>query len=317
MVHVDMGYWALVGMNLGRAITTAMLLIVITRWRPLWAFSMQSFHSLFSFGSKLLVAGLVATIGQNLYAVLIGKRFSVDQLGYFQQGYNYTNMLSGTLSSVVQGVTYPIMTSVKTDTGRLVGIYSKVMGVVTFITIPIFVGFASVSEEFVLIFLGEKWLPMVPVLIVLSLARMITPISSLNMSILNATGRSDLFLKIDLSKLPMVLVFLVIALPYGIVAVAISQLVAVFISFFINAYYPGRLYGFGAKEQIKELLPILLASSIMAFCIYWIEFESMVLQFLLKIGVGSLIYIGLSWLFNIAALVNIVGIIKERFKIFV
>jgi O-antigen/teichoic acid export membrane protein len=314
MINDGYGYWSLVGLNVTKAFTTAFLLIVFSKWQPSWLFSITSFKNLFSFGSNLLIAGLVATTVQNLYSVLIGRNFNALQLGYFQQGFNYTNILSTTLSSIIQGVTYPIMTSIQEDKERLVQVYIKVMGIVTLVTFPVFVGFAAVSEEFVLLFLGEKWLPIIPILIILSFARLITPISALNLNILNARGRSDLYLKTDLSKLPMTVAALLIAVPFGIVAVAVAQLITTFISFFINAYYPGKLFGFGAKEQLKQIFPIAIASLLMYLSIVFIELESLELQIVIKIALGTLVYIAVCSALKVTAFTNVLDIALNRLK---
>lgn len=314
MVHNDFGYWALVGMNLAKVLVNSILLIVYSKWYPKWLFSIESFKTLFSFGSKLLIAGVIATTVQNLYSILIGRYFNATQVGYFQQGYNYTNMLSGTLTSVVQGVTFPIMTSIQEDKNRLIQMYTKVMGIVVFITFPVFVGFAAVSEEFVLIFLGENWAPIIPILIILSFARLVTPISSLNLNILNARGRSDLFLKTDLSKLPMTIIALFIAIPYGILGVAIAQLITTFISFFINSYYPGKLFNFGAKQQLKQIYPILIASFIMYLSIVFIKFEAIEIQMLIKIIFGIFVYTLLCWKFKVAAFIDVSNLIFKRLR---
>jgi teichuronic acid exporter len=314
MVHKGFGYWSLVGMNLSKALINTILLIIFSKWYPKWLFSIESFKTLFSFGSKLLIAGVLATTVQNLYSILIGRYFNATQVGYFQQGFNYTNMLSNTLSSVIQGVTYPIMTSIQEDKNRLVQVYAKVMGVVALVTFPVFFGFAAISEEFVLIFLGEKWTPIIPILIILSFARLITPISSLNLNILNARGRSDLFLKTDLSKLPMTIIALFIAIPYGIFGVAIAQLVTTFISFFINAYYPGKLFGFGATEQLKQIFPIAIATLFMYFSIIFIQIDSLELQMFGKIVVGFIVYIILCWLLKIKAFHDILTLASSGFN---
>lgn len=312
LVQDGFGYWSLVGMNLAKALVSSILLIIFSKWYPKWIFSIASFKSLFSFGSKLLIAGVVATIVQNLYSILIGRYFNAAQVGYFQQGTNYTNMLAATLSSVVQGVTYPIMTSIQEDKERLIQMYIKVMGIVVFITFPIFVGFSAVSEEFVLIFLGEKWSPIIPLLMILSFARLITPMSTLNLNILNARGRSDLFLKTDLSKLPMTITALYIAIPYGILGMAIAQLTTTFISFFINAYYPGKLFNFGAKEQLKQIFPIAIASTIMYFSIIFIKFDDLIIQMVIKLVAGISVYLLICKLFKVKAFNDALSIMLKR-----
>ncbi|ABV86734.1 polysaccharide biosynthesis protein [Shewanella pealeana ATCC 700345] len=305
MVNSGLGYWSLVGLSLTKSIITSLLLVIVTRWCPKLKFSRVSFSSLFSFSSNLLIAGTVARIVQNLYAVMIGRYFNATQAGYFQQAFSYTEMLSSAVTSVTQGVSYPLMTSIKDDRDRLIGIYKKVMGVITFVAFPVFIGFAAVAEEFVLILLGEKWKEVIPILMVMSLSRLFTPISSLNLGILNASGRSDLFLKTDLSKVPMVVGALFIAIPYGIFWVACAHLTTTFISFFINAYYPGKMFGFGALKQIKQMLPIAGISVVMFFSIYFIKFDNLLFQFIIKIIVGIFIFVLFCLIFKPAAFIDI------------
>ena len=314
MVNENLGYWALVGMNLSKALFSSVLLFLYSKWFPREKFSRKSFKSLFSFGSKLLLTGLLSTITQNLYIILIGRYFNPTQVGYFQQGFNYTNLLSGTVTSVIQGVTYPIMTSIQEDKERLVKLYIRVMGLIALVTFPIFIGFAAVSEEFVLIFLGEKWIPIIPILIILSFARLITPISSLNLNILNARGRSDLFLKTDLSKIPMIILALLISVPYGITAVAVAQLITTVISFFINAYYPGKLFGFGSIEQLKQIFPVSLASLFMYECMMFVDFESVEIQMLVKILIGVISYLIACKVLKVEAYFDLSQLLLKKFR---
>jgi len=314
MISDNLGYWSLVGMTLSKAFFTSALLFFYANWFPKEKFSKKSFKVLFSFGSKLLVAGLVSTTINNLYLILIGRYFNPTQVGYFQQGYNYTNILSGILSTVIQGVTYPVMTSIQEDKEKLVKLYIRVMGAVTLVTFPIFFGFAAVSKEFVLIFLGEQWIPIIPILMILSFARLITPISSLNLNILKARGRSDLYLKTDLSKLPMIIIALFISIPYGIIAVAYAQLTTTIISFFINAYYPGKLFGFGAQEQLKQIFPILVASLFMYGCMTLINIESLELQMILKLLVGFSSYLLACQFLRIDAFFEIKQLLLQKLK---
>ena len=160
---------------------------------PLINFSVSSFKQLFGFSSKLLGAALVATIVNNLYSILIGKIFAARDLGYYTRARQYPEVLSGTLSTVLQGVTFPILTSLQNDRERMVSVYGRLMRMVVFFVVPALTLFAISAEPFIRFFLTEKWMPVVPLMQWLCFARLITPISALNMNILNAIGRSDLF----------------------------------------------------------------------------------------------------------------------------
>jgi teichuronic acid exporter len=276
------GYWALVWLLISRATINTLSLWFFCRWLPTLTFSLKSFKLLFGFGSNLMLAGLVATFVNNLYVALIGRYFNATQVGYFTQATNLSNYLSQFISSTLQGVTYPIMTSVKEDRDRLVNIYTQLISITMLISLPLLVGFAAVAEDFVLLVLGDEWLPVAPVLIALCFARAVTPISVINMNILNAVGRSDLFLKVDLSKLPMTLGALYIAIPYGIEGLAWAMVCTSFISFFINTYYPGKLFGFGAYKQLLVSYKYIVATIVMYFLSGFVDFEITYLNFLLK-----------------------------------
>lgn len=286
------GYWSLVWLLIVKSILNALGVWFFCRWLPKFIFSVESFKSLFKFGSNLMLAGFVATFVNNLYVALVGRYFNAAQVGYFTQATTLSNNLSQLISSTLQGVTYPIMTSVKEDNQRLVNIYTQLISITMLVSLPMLVGFAAVAEDFVKLTLGNDWLSVIPVLVALCFARTITPISAINLNILNAVGRSDLFLKVDLSKLPMTLVALFIALPYGIEGLAWAMVCTSFIAFFINAYFPGKLFGFGGIAQLKVAYKYIIASAVMYFAVSLISIShSLWLALLGKIFFGAVIYL--------------------------
>ncbi|MBQ4677643.1 lipopolysaccharide biosynthesis protein [Aeromonas hydrophila] len=291
LAQQDYSYWSFVWLLLIKAVVLNISLWCFSRWYPQPIFSKDSFYRLFKFGSNLMLAGFVATLVNNLYVALIGRYFSATSVGYFTQATNVTNFLSQFISSTLQGVTYPILTSVKEDRERLINIYKQLINATMLVSLPALVGFCAVAEEFVLLFLGEPWLPTVPVIQLLCIARMVTPISTINMSILNAIGRSDLFLKIDLSKLPMMLSALFITIPYGIEGIAWGMVVTSLISFFINAYYPGKLFGFGAISQLNGNIKIIIATALMYGSIVSLSSDSIIFSIFLKFAIGFFVYI--------------------------
>jgi len=258
------GVWALVLQRLAFSLLRSLLLFYFSRWKPLAVFSKASFRQLFGFSSKLLGAGIIASIFNNIYSLLIGKIFSAKDLGFYTKAKQYPDMLSGLITNIHHGVTYPILASLQDDRERLVSVYGRLMRMIVFFVIPIMTLFALFSGPFIRLFLTEKWSPAIPLMQWLCFARMITPISALNMNILNAMGRSDLYFKVDISKLPLAVIALIISVPLGLKAIVIGNFIITFISFFINAYYPGRLYNFGALRQIKDMFPVLVATLIMS-----------------------------------------------------
>jgi O-antigen/teichoic acid export membrane protein len=285
LAYSGYGVWALVVQSLSSTIVKTLLLFVFNKWLPQFYFSISTLKHLFGFSSKLLVAGLVANIVQNLYSILIGKLFSPKDVGFYTRARQFPELLSGTITSILQGVTFPILTSLQNDRERMLLVYGRLMRITVFFVMPLLTLFALIAEPFIRLLLTEKWIAVVPLIQWLCFARMITPISALNMNILNAIGRSDLYLKVDLSKLPLVLGTMAITVPLGINVVVIGNFFTSVVSFFINAYYPGKMFGYGPFRQIKEMKYVILSTLIMAICVlsvtYWLRGD------LLRILVGS------------------------------
>jgi teichuronic acid exporter len=285
------GYWALVWLTISKSFISSVCIWWFCPWLPKWRFSRKSFESIFSFGSNLMVASFVATVVNNLYVVLIGRFYNVTQVGFYTQAANLSSYLSQSIASSLENVAYPIMTSIKDDRDRLIGIYKQLISITMLVSLPMLTGFAAIADDAVMLFLGEEWIPTVPVLVALCIARTITPISSINMNILNAIGRSDLFLKIDLFKLPMTLGALFLALPFGIQGVAWASVCTSFIAFFINAWLPGKMFGYGGLAQLSVARPYILASALMFLIMHFVPLSASYAGIAGKITIGALIYV--------------------------
>ena len=301
MAYTGFGVWALVAQTISATILKTLLLFYFNKWYPKLVFSKQSLKQLFGFSSKLLIAGLVSTIVNNLYSILIGKLFTPKDVGFYTRARQYPELLSNTITSILQGVTYPILTSLQNERERMVSVYGRLMRVTVFFVIPLLTLFALLTEPFIRLLLTEKWMPVVPLIQWLCFARMITPISALNMNILNAIGRSDLFLKVDLSKLPIFIFSIVVTVPLGINIVVIGNFITSLIAFFINAYYPGKLFGFGALRQLKEMFSVILATLLMSVLVIGLTFiiHHDIIKLIVGLVAGITGYMGAAYLLKI------------------
>jgi O-antigen/teichoic acid export membrane protein len=314
LAYTGFGVWALVGQSIIRAIVYNLTLWYGTKWKPTVEFSVASFRTLFRFGSKLLIAGGVAVIINNMYSILIGKFFSSKEVGYYTRGVQYTDLVSATVTSVLQSVTFPILASVQDERERMIHIYRQIFRSTAFFIFPIMTLFALLSEPFVKFFLTEKWIAIVPLLQWLCFARLITPMSALNMNILNAMGRSDLFLKIDVSKIPMVLIAMFITIPHGINAVVTGNFITSFLAFFFNTYYPGKLCRYGAWSQIKDAGQFIIATGIMAILVFieMLFIHNPIIQIAIGGISGLCIYIACLYLFKSNVLNELIEMIKNK-----
>ena len=310
------GVWSLVLQTLLGSLATSVSLWVFSNWSPSIAFSKKSFKSLFGYGSKLLIAGLYAQILNNVYNICLGKFYPTASLGYYTKARSFADLSAGTVVSVIHQATFPILSSVQDDREKLVSIYSRLIRMSAFFIIPLMTLIALLAKPIVILLLTEKWVSLIPLLQWMVFARVFYPMSALNMNLLNAIGRSDLFLKVDLSKLPLTILAMVITIPLGVKAMIIGHVVTSAIAFLINAYLPGKFYGYGSIQQLKDMLPFFVATIGMAISVFILSsfVDDLVLQLFLGSLLGLVTYLFICWLLKLKELEEVWELII-KFKI--
>jgi O-antigen/teichoic acid export membrane protein len=293
-----LGVWALIINTLLIAGAQSVGYWMIGNWSFSLTFSWESFKNLFGYGSKLLAASLYAKSLQEIYNIIIGKAYNATQLGFYTQTKKIGDLSASTLTSILQKVTFPLLSSLQNNTERMVSIFRRLIKMVAFITIPSMVLIAVLAEPIIGFLLGVKWMPVVPLLQWYCFVKIFYPIGAVNLNILKATGRSDLFLMSDLLKLPFVIVALIITIPISVEAMVIGQVVAATFSSFINAYFPGKIYGYGYFSQLKDMLPFIAASIGMAILVLFSIsfFDTYFLQLVVGVAGGCGSYCLLAYL---------------------
>lgn len=301
------GVWSLVVQILIGSLVSSVSLWFFSNWSPSLAFSKKSFKSLFGYGSKLLLAGLYAQILNNVYNVCLGKFYPTASLGYYTRAKSFAELSAGTIVSILQQSTFPILATVQHDKEKLISIYGRMIRMSAFFIIPLMTLIALLAKAIVILLLTDKWVALIPLLQWMVFARIFYPMSALNMNLLNAVGRSDLFLKVDLSKLPITILAMIITIPLGVKAMIIGHVVTTTLFFFINAYLPGKLFGYGPIKQLKDMLPFFVATIGMAFSVVVITcfVDNLVLQLFLGGAFGLVTYLFVCWLFKLEELAEV------------
>ena len=301
MAYSGHGVWSLVAQSLFSTIVLMILFPIYSKWKPSFRFSSESFKLLFGFGSKLMITGVYAVILNNISAICIGRFYKSHQLGFYTRGQQFSVIISSTLFDVLGNVTFPVLSGLQNDKEHLVAVYRKSLYFTAILIFPLMILMTLISRPLVVVLLTEKWLPCVVLMQWLFLARMFTPLSAINMNILNAVGRSDLFMKLDFSKMPLILIVLAITIPISVEAITIGSFFSSFICFFINAYLPGRMFGYGAWSQIRDWKWILTSVAIMAGSVYaFLHFVSNILvQLIGGFLIGVIVYAACCLLFKV------------------
>ncbi|HDX8379455.1 TPA: lipopolysaccharide biosynthesis protein [Aeromonas salmonicida] len=253
------GVWALIAQTLVNASCNVLLFNILVPWWPRDKATKQSFLYLFGFGSKLLLSGLMDVAYNNLYQLIIAKKFTPAVVGQFTQANQLASIPSMTLTGIIQRVTFPLFSQQQNEPERMADGYRLALKMAAIVIFPLIIGLGLVSEPLLTSLLGNEWQPAAVLLTVLCLGYMLYPIHAINLNLLQVIGRSDLFLKIEVLKKIIGVAILLISIPYGVLAMAIGLSVTSYVALFLNTYYTAKLTHISQWQQCKDIAPIWIA----------------------------------------------------------
>jgi len=272
MALTGFGVWSLVWRSIIRSVISAVMLWYTNRWIPMAKFSRESFRSLFSFGSKLLLSNLIDAIYNNMFLLIIGKFYSASQLGFYTRADQFSRLVSKNLTGTVQRVSYPVLSQVQDEDERLKGGYRKVIMATMFVTFTLMLGMAACSESMIVTLIGKKWLPAVEFLQLLCLTAMLYPLHALNVNIFNIKGRTDIILRLEIVKKLLAVPVIVIGIYAGIMSLLVGMVLHSLVGYFINAWYSGRLIGYSLRSQLADIVPSFLVAVTVAVPVWAMKF---------------------------------------------
>lgn len=271
LAYIGYGVWSLVALKLVYRFVFAVIIWSYSKWRPLFSFHKEKAKELFSFGSKLILSSLFNAVFRNAYLVVIGKFFPVNMLGYYKNAWDLERKPSMLVFGVINSVTFSAFSTIQDNTNKLKENYKKTIQLLFFFLCPVFIFAGTLAEPLFSVLLTNKWLPAVPFFQILCLAGIFEPITSFNLSILNVKGRSDIYLKLTVLNKVVIAVGILLAIPYGIWALVTFQSLRFVIAYFVNGYFSGRLIEYPLKEQVKDVLPVLIISAFVGVGVLYVD----------------------------------------------
>ena len=268
MAYTGYGVWSLVYQTVLRSAVNVFMYWFFAKWKPLCVFSISSFRALFSYGSKILASGLLHTFYQNMANMVIGKFYTVKDLGYYERGQQLGKLPEEATVSVFQRVAFPLLATLQNDEKRLIDTYRKLMKASSIIIFFVMLLLVALAKPLVIVLLTDKWDQAVIYLQLYCMANMFNHITRLNLILLQVKGRSDLFVKLEIIKKAISMLMLIAAAPLGIIAICISQIIYAQIAVFINTYYTKKYFDLGWLSQVRDFSKYLIMSIVACLPIY-------------------------------------------------
>lgn len=279
MALLGQGVWALVAQQLSSQAIRTILLWLANKWIPRLRFSLESFHELFGFGWKMMLSGLLDTVWKELYQVVVGKFYNPATLGQYTRAKQFSTLFSSNLTTVVQRVTYPVLSNVQDDKERMISAYRRIIKTTMFITANSMFFLGAISGPLLYCLIGPKWNEAASYLPLICVTGSFYPLHAINLNMLQVQGRSDLFLGLEIVKKIIGILPLSVCIVYGVMPMLYVSIVISIICYFLNSYFPGKLLGYSSWMQIKDIAPsygIAITISIIVFLVkylhisYWI-----------------------------------------------
>lgn len=295
LAYTGWGVWALVYQQICRSIINVILYWASAKWYPMLMYSWASFINLFSYGSKLLLSGLLHTFYLNVTNLVIGKLYSSKDLGFYDRGQQLGKIPMETTVSIFQRVTFPILATIQNDNEHLISAYRKYIKVSSILIFFCIFLLAALAKPIIILLLTDKWNESIVYLQLYCMAHMLNHITRINLNLLQVKGRSDLYLRLEIIKKTISLTILLIAAPFGIITICCSQIVYSWIAVYLNTYYTDKLFGFSLWMQIKDFSKYIFAAFIASLPAYFMvllglnNLLCLVLGFILAISLYSLV----------------------------
>lgn len=296
MALLHYGVWALVIQQLSSQVLRTMLLWLSNKWVPQLRFSTKSFHDLFGFGWKMMVSSILETVWKELYQVVVGKFYSPSTLGQYTRAKQFGALFSRNLTSVIQRVTYPVLSNIQDDRERMVSAYRRIIKTTMYVTAIGLFFIGAISEPLIYCLIGPKWHEASTYLPFICIAATLYPLNAINLNMLQVQGRSDLFLGLEIVKKVIGIIPLAVCIFYGVMPMLYVNLITSCICYLLNSYFPGKLLGYNSWIQLKDIAPSYGTATLIAISVYFLLYLPLSYWIILplQIAVGGCVLIVIS-----------------------
>lgn len=313
--YCGLGLWALILYHLMNSVMVCITVAFVEKWLPKFEFSLNRAKILFSYGWKMFVSAVLCSLYGDIRSLVIGKKFSSDDLAYYNRGQQFPQIISNTLDSSIQSVMFPTMAEVQDERTKLARMLRKAQTMGTYVVVPVMLGLAAVSKGVVELLLTEKWLPCVPYMQWLCIANAAIPISSSNLIAIKSSGRSDIYMRLEMiRRVAMLAVLLVSVFVFkSVLAIAIGCCISTWLDAIIAMAPAKRLMGYGILAQLGDLWRILLAAGVMFVSVQAMNLLPLHNALLLpaQILVGVVLYLGMGYILHLEPQANIMALVAK------
>lgn len=316
MAYMGMGIWALIAQRLIDQLVDTIVLWFSVKWKPIFVFSVKRLKPMFLYGSKLLGSSLLNSLTTNLSGLIIGKAYSSDLLAYYDKGRRIPNLVVDNLQTAVQSVLFPVLSQYQNEQKQVKHILRVSFMTSAYCIFPCMMGIGICARLIIRILYTETWISMVPYLQLWCFIFAFYLMHTAQLQVIQALGRSDLILKIEVIKQFLTILAILLTIPFGVLAMLEAMCIVTVLCLYINGYPNKKLIGYGFLEQMKDILLILFLNCMMGGMVYLIGFWNLSDGLLLTVQItaGVSIYLAGSYILKLESYIYVKKMIKTFWK---
>ena len=316
LAYMGKGVWALVAQNMILALVNGIVLWFMVKWRPQLKFSFKRLKVLYSYGWKIFVASMIKILYTDLRSLVIGKVYTAADLAFYNKAQSFPQLIDTNVEGTIDSVLFPAISKKQNSIDEMRAMLRRAIKTTSFILMPLLAGLSAVAKPFIIILLTDKWAESIPLMQILAFSFIFAPVELENLQAIKALGRSDVALKVEIIKKVLGVIILIVSIPFGVTAIAIGMVISTTLSAIINAIPNKKLLGYTFKMQLADILPSLLISLVMFAAVYPFSLLNLNIwvMLILQVGLGTILYIGLSAIFKVESFIYILGLVKGFLK---
>lgn len=310
------GVWSLAWQTVAISIASTLLLWSIAEWRPTFEFSMKSFKEMYKFGGFIFISGICDTLYSNLQSFIIGRFFSIRELGLYSQAKKVERVPVEGTSTVLSQVLFPVYASIASDREIHKKIVRKNITIITYITFPLMVMLIMLAAPIFYILFGTKWMEAVPMFQILCIFGMFSPLNRANSEIFRAIGDGKAYFNLQTTKQIIALTLILCFVRFGIYPFLWACTAVSITSYGVNIYFTHTRFGYTCRQQLNDILPNLFISVTCGLLGYYflhvLNFVNDYVQIFVGICIFCLLYIICTYFFRLKGYKLLLEIIKGK-----
>ena len=302
MAYLGFGVWSLVAQLILTAAIPAIVFWFYVKWRPQWIFSWKSFKELFSFGFFMFLAHILNQFGQQIQGLLIGKFFNPTTMGYYSKAQGTEKLASLSISSIMTQVTYPLYAEIQDDRKSMGNMIKRITMTLAYFSFPMLFLLLLLAKPLFVLLYSDRWIHSVPFFQVLCIAGLAGCLQSINLQAISAIGKSrTMFVWTLIKRIVGIGAMVLGLLAWGMKGLLLGVVFNYWFSYFVNIGLVSKHIGYKWYQQIRDLLPVAIASSFITLITFgagMLLHLDMYLDGLVKLLIYVFLFVGWSLFFK-------------------